>query len=181
MFKIFQFFKPITTSIVPLAVGMAGLSIASSIAGNSQAKANAEAQAKFIVRDFKVQQNNLTNTANELNRQIGMELTQVQLDGMKAQATTSNVLVEKEISGATAARIYNNVDMQESQISNQIKQKAESNMLDIQNQLTSSRYRYESNNMQNAINLSNNTQSGFEVASSAAQAGVSGYSIGSKL
>ena len=165
-----------------IAMGaMGAMSIASSSAQNAQASANAQATASQLLQQLNIANNNISETAKELNKQTGIQLTQAQLEGMKNQATTSNILVEKEVAGATAERIYENSDMQELLLSNQIKQKAEANMLKIQQDYMSAKYQYESGSMSNAINLSNNTQSSVEMVAGAVSAGAQGYMLGSSI
>ena len=163
------------------AGGMATLSIAGSASANSQAKANANATAASLLQNFRVTQNSILEQADEINKQVGMELTQVELDGLKKEATTSVVVVEKNVVGATAMRLQEQVDTDTTLLSNQLKQKAESNMKEIQTNLTNSRYQYEAGSMQNAIELSNNTTSGVGILAGAVSAGVQGYSVGSSL
>ena len=160
---------------------MATISVVSSIEGNKQAKANAESTAKQLLTSLKVGNENIKNTARELNKQASVELTQVSLEGMKNQATTSNVIVEKEIAGAVATRLYENSDMKELLLSNQIKQKAESNMANIQTEFMNAKYGYEAGMMQNAINMNNNTKSTLEIIAGGASAGASGYMLGSAI
>ena len=158
-----------------------GSSLIASSEANKQAKSNAAATGASLLQNFKVTKNSIIQQANELNNQIGMELTQAQLESLKAEATTSNVVVERNVVGNTAARLQDNVEMQSTLYSNQIKQKAEANMVDIQNKLTESKYQYEAGMMQNAIQLSNATTSTTGMITGAVSAGMSGYSMGSKL
>ena len=158
-----------------------GSSLIASSEANKQAKSNAAATGASLLQNFKVTKNSIIQQANELNNQIGMELTQAQLEGLKAEATTSNVVVERNVVGNTAARLQDNIDMQSNLYSNQIKQKAEANMVDIQNKLTESKYQYEAGMMQNAIQLSNATTSTTGMITGAVSAGMQGYSMGSKL
>jgi len=181
---LFRFFKPIVLHTW-VAAGMAAVSTVASIesskASNKQTKANAESSAKFLLQNFNVTKNNLQLTADELNKQVGMELTQLKFDALKVQATTSNTIVEKNIAGATAARLYDASDIKEVQFSNQLKQKAESNMVDIQNKLMTAKYNYESGTMNNAVNMMNNTQSTIQIGAGAIGAGVQGYTLGKGL
>ena len=160
---------------------MAALSVAGSIESNKVAKANGAATAASLLQNFNVTKNSIQEQGKELNRQAGMELTQARLEGLKAEATTSNVVVEREVAGNTVARLMNNVDMQTELLSDQIKQKAESNMKDIQSKLTEAKYSYEAGAMQNAIETSNNTQSTLSMVSGAVGAGMQGYAMGSSI
>ena len=160
---------------------MAGMSILSSVESNKQAEANARSRAAFLLQNFKVQENNIVETGKELNRQIGMELTNVRFEGLKAQASTSNAIVEKEIAGATAARLYNDSGIKETMISNQLKQKSESNLSDLYSNLMTNKLSYESGMMDSTTQFYNQLQSPLEITSKAVSAGLSGASMAKGL
>ena len=166
------YFNPITLNSWVMAGAMGGLSIASGIAQNKQtatnrnlsiaqtnreAKASAEeykANAKAILQNYNVTVNSLQQQAQEVRNQAGMELTQAKLDGLKNEATTSAVMADRGLVGATASRLSEATTMGTALLSDQIMQKAESNMVDIMNKLTESKYNYENGMMSNAISLS---------------------------
>ena len=169
------YFNPITLNTWAMAAGaavMGGMSIASSRAQNKQtainrdlsiaqtnreAKASAEeykANAKALLQSYNVTVNGLQQQAQEVRNQAGMELTQAKLDGLKNEATTSAVMSDRGLVGATASRLNDSTSMTTALLSDQIMQKAESNMVDIMNKLTESKYNYENAMMSNAISLS---------------------------
>lgn len=168
------YFNPITLNtwaLTGVAV-MGGMNIASNVAQNKQtaknrdlsidkanreAKASAEeykANAKALLQSYNVTVNNLQQQAQEVRNQAGMELTQVKLDGLKNEATTSAVMADRGLVGATASRLSESTAMGTELLSDQIRQKAESNMVDVMNKLTESKYNYENAMMSNAISLS---------------------------
>jgi hypothetical protein len=167
--------------MVPLIMmgAMAAMSIAQSNEQNKQASNNAQATAKQLLTQLNVTNSNISNTARELNKQTGIELTQIQLEGLKNQATTSNIIVEKEVSGAVAERLYENSDMKELLMSNQVKQKAEANMVKIQEDYMSAMYQYQQGTLQNEITRRNNTKSRLSIIAGAVSAGAQGYAMGS--
>lgn len=158
--------------VLAAAGTMGGMSIASSRAQNKQtainrdlsiaqtdreAKASAEeykANAKALLQSYNVTVNSLNQQAQEVRNQAGMELTQAKLDGLKNEATTSAVIADRGFVGATASRLNDSTSMTTALLSDQIMQKAESNMVDIMNKLTESKYNYENAMMSNAISLS---------------------------
>ena len=169
------YFNPITLNTWAMAAGaavMGGMSIASNVAQNKQtaknrdlsidqtnreAKASAEeykANAKAILQSYNVTVNALNQQAQEVRNQAGMELTQVKLEGLKNEATTSAVMSDRGLVGATASRLNESTAMGTELLSDQITQKAESNMVDVMNKLTESKYNYENAMMSNAISLS---------------------------
>lgn len=170
-----KYFNPITLNTWAMAAGaavMGGMSIMSSREQNKQtatnrdlsiaqtnreAKASAEeykANALALLQNYNVTVNNLQQQAQEVRNQAGMELTQAKLDGLKNEATTSAVMSDRGLVGATASRLSEATNMGTELLSDQIRQKAESNMVDIMNKLTESKYNYENGMMSNAISLS---------------------------
>ena len=158
--------------VLAAAGTIGGMSIASGVAQNKQtaknrdlsiaqtnreAKASAEeykANAKAILQSYNVAVNTLNQQAQEVRNQAGMELTQAKLDGLKNESTTSALMADRGLVGATAARLSESTSMTTALLSDQITQKAESNMVDIMNKLTESKYNYENAMMSNAISLS---------------------------
>ena len=160
-----KYFNPITLNTWVMAAGaavMVGGSIASSREQNKttakntalsikQANQESVANAKSVLQNFKVTVNSLNQQADEVRNQAGMELTQAKLDGLKNEATTSAVIADRGFVGATASRLNDSTSMTTALLSDQIRQKAESNMVDIMNKLTESQYNYENGMMSNAI------------------------------
>lgn len=159
----------------------AGLAIAGGISANKQASANAKATAMQLLQSFNVQQNNLQNQAIDLNNQIGMELSKAKFNNMKSIGSVNVMLANKNIAGATSTRLHNNVSMQEALTTDAIIQAGEAKMTEVQTNLTSSFMQYKQGLFQNEINRQNNTKSGFEIAVSAASAGMQGYSMGQNI
>lgn len=155
---------------------------------NLDAKRNAEQ----LYTNYKVTSNSLLQQSQEVSKIAGMELTQAKLDGLKNEATTTTALTERGFVGATAGRLSQADSMNTELLSDQIKQKAESNMVDIMNKLTEAKYSYEAGSLSNAITTSNaatqanisyqsNQISTLGAVSKAASAGAQGYSLASSL
>lgn len=124
---------------------------------NRESKANAgeyKTNTKALLQNYNVAVNSLQQQAQEVRNQAGMELTQAKLDGLKNESTTSAVIADRGLVGATASRLNESTAMGTELLSDQIRQKAESNMVDIMNKLTESKYNYENGLMSNAISLS---------------------------
>ncbi len=154
--------------LMPLAG--AGLSLIGGLVGKEQASANAKNQFKQAFRNFEVQTNNIQESAKDLNREAGMALTSAKLEGLKQQGSTTNRNVESGVVGNTSKRILNDVDMQTTLYSNQIKQKAEASMKDIGIKLSNAKLNYDNQTQQISDNLADNTKSPFEMALSAGTA-----------
>ena len=201
-----KYFNPITLNTWVMAAGaavMVGGSLASSYSQNKttakntalsikQANQESTANAKSVLQNFKVTINSLNQQADEVRNQAGMELTQAKLDGLKNEATTSAVIADRGFVGATAARLSESTSMSTELLSDQIRQKAESNMVDIMNKLTESQYNYENGMMSNAISSSRaatqidianraGTVSTVGMIAGAASAGAQGASLGKSL
>ena len=202
-----KYFNPITLNTWAFAAGgaaiMGGMSIASNVAQNKQTakntalsidQANKEsaANAKALLQSYNVTVNSLNQQAQEVRNQAGMELTQAKLDGLKNEATTSAVVADRGFVGATASRLNEMSNMGTELLSDQIMQKAESNMVDIMNKLTESKYNYENGMMSNAIASSRSatqidiaaragTVSTLGMISGAVGAGAQGASLGKSL
>lgn len=200
------YFNPITLNSWAMAAGaavMGGMSIASNVAQNRQTATNrdlsidqankeAKANAKATLQSYNLAVNTLNQQAQEVRNQAGMELTQAKLDGLKNEATTSAVMADRGLVGATASRLSDSTSMTTALLSDQIMQKAESNMVDIMNKLTESKYNYENGMMSNAIASSRSatqidiaaragTVSTLGMVSGAVGAGVQGASLGKQL
>ena len=117
--------------VAAVAGGMMALQALGISSQNKQATANAQARAQQLYKNFNIQIGQLQEASNEVNKQIGLELTNTRLEGLKLSATTSNNIVEQNISGNTAERIVQQTELDELMYSNQIKQKAEANMVEI--------------------------------------------------
>ena len=169
---------------------------------NKEAKANAEeykANSKALLQNYNVTVNSIKQQAQEVRNQAGMELTQAKLDGLKNESTTSAVIADRGFVGATASRLNEMSNMGTELLSDQIRQKAESNMVDIMNKLSESKYNYENGMMSNAISLSRaatqterahtqidiaaraGTTSTLGMVFGAVGAGAQGYSVGKQL
>lgn len=199
------YFNPITLNTWAMtgAAVMGGMSIMSSREQNKQTakntalsidQANKEsaANAKAILQSYNVTVNALNQQAQEVRNQTGMELTQAKLDGLKNESTTSAVMADRGLVGATASRLSESTAMSTELLSDQIRQKAESNMVDIMNKLTESKYNYENGMMNNAIASSRSatqidiasragTVSTLGMVTGAIGAGAQGASLGKSL
>ena len=156
---------------------MAGLSIAQGISANQQASANARATAAQLLQSFNVNVNNIQNQANELNNQIGMELSKASFNKLKAVGNVDTMLAERNVAGLSATRIHQNVSMQEALTKDMIMQQAESKMTELQNNLSTAHLQYQQGLFQNEMNRQANTKSTGEMLVSASMAGVQGYSM----
>lgn len=161
---------------------MAALSIGASISANKSiaktASANAAATAANLLQNKSVTDSQLQEKATDVNNQLGMALTDLVYQGQAAKGATAVNLTERNIIGQTARKTLGNVGMQKALKTDSLVQAAESQLVDVQNEMRNAKYSYESGSMSNAINFNNTMsqqQGAFEIAASATGAGLSGY------
>jgi hypothetical protein len=166
---------------------MAALSIGASVSANKSiaktANANAAATAANLLQNKSVTDSQLQEKAADVNNQLGMALTDLVYQAQDASSATTVNLIERNITGQTAKKTLGNVDMKKALKTDQLVQQAESKLVDAQNEMRNAKYSYESGSMSNAINFNNTMsqqQGAFEIAASAAGAGLSGYSATKK-
>ena len=126
-----------------------------------------------------VQESNLLFQADQINAQVGAELTNVLQQQRKAKATTIANTTERNVYGATAAKLQGQVDADASSMKDNIVQAGKAAMTNVQSNLSSSMYEYNngvytaSQNRANALSqrqgplelLANGTTSAFNFAS----------------
>lgn len=159
--------------LLPLAG--AGLSFVGNLFGNAQAKENAKTQAKMLYNNYQIGINNLKEIGEDLNREIGMKLTEVEFQELKAVGAMTNALTEREIVGNTARRLADNVNIKGTMYKNKLKQQAEATTVKIQREMLSKKYEYEAGVIQAAVNQANATKTGLQMF---AEAGTSYYGAG---
>lgn len=179
--------EPMTMSIVG-GVLQSGLSIMSANARNSaikrQATENQRATQLMLGQKRDVAFNNLFDKAQELNAQIGAELTNLGFEQRSASGKVAAKTIDSNIYGLTAARLQNQVEMDAAMMEDSIIQQGEAAMKDIQVGLSNVKYEYESGsyqNSQNYANMMNQMQSSTEIMTGALGAGISGANSGYNL
>jgi len=153
---------------LPLLMG--GLSLVSSIGGNLTASQNAKTQAKIAYNNMNIKVNNLKETADELNKQTGLELTNAKFDEMKALSSVTGHQADSGVVGATSQRISQSVEIKGMKFRNQIKQRAEANTVKVQTDMKNATDAYASEMVGIAVNYENNTDSGFGMLAKAGTA-----------
>lgn len=161
---------------------MAALSIGASVSANKSiaktANANAAATAANLLQNRDVTYSQLQEKATDVNNQLGMTLTDLAYQAKGASSQTAIQLTENNITGQTARRALGSVDMKKALKADALVQQTESKLVDVQNEMRNAKYSYESGSMSNAINFNNTMsqqQGAFEIAASAAGAGLSVY------
>jgi hypothetical protein len=126
-----------------------------------------------------VEENNLLFQADQVNAQLGAELSNVIQEQRKAKANTVAQTTERNVYGATAARLQGQVDKDAAAMKDNIVQAGEAAMTNVQTNLTNAMYQYNngvyaaSQNRANALSqrqgalelLANGASSAFNFAS----------------
>lgn len=168
-----------------VAVGMAAVGVAGSIASSSASnKSNAAAfvaNSEQVKKDFDYQIKQFQQQAKDANDNIALDMSAKRWDALKSTASTSNVLVERNIAGNTATREYNQSKLNAMFAHNTLAKKAEDTMASFG--YTMNNAEVEANNaiysagaMAKKANIST-----LQAGTSAVQAGMAGYSMGSSL
>lgn len=163
------------------AGGLAGLSILGGISSN---KANAKAfvnNAEQVKKDYEYQIAQIKQSMADANENIALEMAANRWNSLKTSASTTNRIAEKEIAGNTAARIYNQSKLNAMFAHNALAKKAEDTMASFGYQMDN--VKQEANNAIYSASAmaKKNTISTLGMATSATQAAISGYTIGSGL
>lgn len=143
------------------------------------AKKTYNANKLWIERDEGVATENTLYLGDEVNRELGMQLTQLGQEANRAFAKTAATTTESNIYGNTAARLQGMSKMKEALAEDNLVQAAESKMTDIQSKLTQIKYDTEARHVQNAQSYNNaiNSQpSTFDILAGGVSAGIGGYS-----
>lgn len=160
---------------------MAATSVASSMSANAQAKSQFESQLTGIQNSLQKQYGQLAEQSKAADDSIALEMATARFEGLKATATTSNTLVERQISGNTAAKIYDQSLVNRTMAHNALAKKAQDSMISYGSAMGAKR-----DEAINAIyganaQLSSNTKSTISMTSSAIGAGASGYFSGKSI
>ena len=168
-----------------VAVGMAVVGVAGSVAGgvaqNKQASAQHSKQVEAIKASLTKQYGQLQEQARQENDNAAMEMATARFEGLKATATTGSVLTERNIAGNTAARAFNQSLMNRTMAHNALAKKAEDAMVSFGSAMEAKRDEAIQAVYGAGAQLSANTKSTLAIATDATKAGASGYMMGSSL
>lgn len=160
---------------------MAGLSIIGADAQNrkieNQANMNFNSTLNSLNQQYSVGIAGLKDQANELNNQIGSQLTSLEYEKRNAAGQVVSNNVERNIYGRTAQKTQAVVAMSAALAEDQIIQAGESAAADIGTQMRTAKYRreagiYQASNQR--ANAMSQMQSSFEIATGALKAGIGG-------
>lgn len=165
---------------IALAAIGGGLNLLGGLSANAQireqATQNWNATLMGLDQRRGIDFNNLMQKGNEVNNRIGLELTNLDFEARKAKASTVAQTAERNIWGATAAKLQGQVDMEAALMTDNIVQNGEAAMTDVQMGMSNAMYDYNSGVQQASIQRQNtlNQQKGtFELLTGAVSSGMS--------
>jgi len=162
-----------------LSLGMAGLSLIGGIWQNGAASKAYVQNAEQVTKNYFTTIAQLQEQAKSADEAIRLEMTSQQFDALKNTALTSNTIVERNVAGNTATRIYEQSFINKTMAHNVLAKKAED---------TAVSYGVEMENKQREANNAiyagqaqamSNTVSTTSMISSSINASIKGYQLGS--
>lgn len=168
---------------LPLILGgaTAASSLLGGLFGNAQAKDQYDAQVANIKTSLNKQWAQLQEQARRDGDNSAMEMATARFEGLKGTATTGNTLVDRELTGNTAARVYNQSLVNRTMAHNALAKKAEDAMISFGSAMEAKRDEAIQAIYGASAQLSSNTKSTLSIATSAIGAGASGYAMGTSL
>lgn len=169
----------------PMTMGLVqgGLSIIGGMQRNAAIKKAAtqsyNSNKLWIEKDQAIAYENLQYAGDEVNRELGMQLTNLVYEANKAAAAQGAKTAETNVYGNTAARQQMVIRMKEAMAEDNLVQAAEAKMTDVQARITETKYATDAKHAQNAQSYNNamsQQQSTFDILAGGASAGFSGYS-----
>ena len=165
-----------------IAMGvMAAASAAGNMSSNAQARGQYDRQIENIKTSLNKQWAQLQEQAGRESDNIAMEMATARFEGLKGTATTGNTLVDRELTGNTAARVYNQSLVNRTMAHNALAKKAEDAMVSFGSAMEAKRDEAIQAIYGASAQLSANTKSTLAIATDAIKAGASGYAMGSAL
>lgn len=167
--------------MLPLLVagGMSALSIGSSLLSNASNAKAFEANAEQVYKDYDYQIKQLQDQASTANDNIALEMTSARWNFLKQGASTTNQLVERNIAGNSATKAYNQSSLNAMFAHNALAKKAEDTMKSFGIEFDNTRQNANNAIYSVAAMAKKQNISTLGMTTSAVQAGMSGYAMGS--
>ena len=158
---------------------MAGMSVLSGITGNRDTVKQLKSNVEQIKKDYDKQVGQIQEQFNSANENIALEMTTNRYNGLKLSGSTTNSLVNREIAGNTALKQYNQSAITSMFAHNALQKKAEDTWKSFGVELDNTKQQANNAIYSVANQARANMKSGLQIATSAAQAGMAGYAMGS--
>ena len=186
-----------------IAVGVAGVSMISSVSGNiAQNKAqqrnnemirqSAEMQAKvkrkYLKQSYDIQMNELYSMADEFDREVGVDLTNLLYESEKMKGQIANTTAFRNVNGNASARLQNVAEIQKELSNDMLQQELQNKYIALGKEINTARLNYERESMDITMGLASslsqqnfNFKSPTEIVISGATAGLGGFMMGKSL
>lgn len=160
---------------------MSALSIGSSLLSNASNAAAFVSNAEQVYKDYDYQIKQLQDQAKTANDNIALEMTSARWDFLKQGASTTNSLVERNIAGNSAVKAYNQSSLNAMFAHNALAKKAEDTMKSFGIEFDNTRQNANNAIYSAAAMAKKQNISTLGMTTSAVQAGMSGYAVGSSF
>ncbi len=164
-----------------MAAGMAALQMSGNAEQNKKTGEAFVKNTETVKASYQKQLAQLQEQAESVQKDFALEQTKLRYKGMAHEASTSNKIVEQNISGATAARVYNQSSIDEMMAHNALAKAAEENAVNFGVEMENKRDAANQAIRNGQAIAAKNTISPMQGLSSTASAAMSGYSMGSAL
>ena len=190
-------------SWIAVGVGVGTVSMISSVSGNiAQNKAqqrnnemirqSAEMQAKvkrkYLKQSYDIQMNELYSMADEFDREVGVDLTNLLYESEKMKGQIANTTAFRNVNGNASARLQNVAEIQKELSNDMLQQELQNKYIALGKEINTARLNYERESMDITMGLASslsqqnfNFKSTTEIAMSGVTAGLGGFMMGKSL
>ena len=169
------------SATLALAGGMALMSVLGGISQNQAAARAFEMNAEQTTDSYNKQIAQLQEQAKAYDDSVRLEMTKARFNGLQDTAVTSNIVVEKNISGNTAQKLYDQSKINQLMTHNVLAKKAEDNAVNFGVEMENARDRANQAIYSGQAQAMQNSVSTLGMVSNGISAGVAGYSLGSSV
>ncbi len=186
-----------------IGVGVAGVSIISSVSGNiAQNKAQqrnnemirqssemqAKVKRKYLKQSYDIQMHELYSMSEEFDKEVGVDLTNLLYESEKMKGQIANTTAFRNVSGNASARLQNVAEIQKELSNDMLQQELQNKYMALGKEINSARLNYERESLDITMELAGslsqqnfNFKSTAEIAMGGAMAGMSGFMMGKSL
>lgn len=186
-----------------IAVGVGAVSLISSVSGNiaqnkAQQKNNemirqasetqAKVKRKYLKQSYDIQMNELYSMADEFDREVGVDLTNLLYESEKMKGQIANATAFRNVSGNASARLQNVAEIQKELSNDMLQQEVQNKYMALGKEINSAKLNNERESLDITLGLGSalsqqnfNYKSTAEIGMGGLMAGASGYMMGSNL
>ena len=190
-------------SWIVTGVAIGGVSLISSVSGNiAQNKAQqrnnemirqssemqAKVKRKYLKQSYDIQMNELYSMADEFDREVGVDLTNLLYESEKMKGQIANTTAFRNVSGNASARLQNVAEIQKELSNDMLQQELQNKYIALGKEINTARLNYDRESMDITMGLASslsqqnfNFKSPTEIAMSGVSAGLGGFMMGKSL